>query len=144
MRTLRALWLRVNEPRAVSVAYFFIYATGTAAGLHATFVPPSSIQGEIGAGSMTALTVLLTVGCAIGSYAALPGIYWLERTAVTSIALAMSLYLGIVLVLQVQQPEGNRLLQAWVVFAVLVMQAVRWVRIRARPYRPREPFVVEA
>ncbi|MEV8029278.1 hypothetical protein [Cellulosimicrobium funkei] len=142
---LAALWAKVHEPRAVSVAYFVIYTSGALAGLYATFVPPSSIQGEIGAGTMTGLSVLLTIGCAIGAVAALPGIYWLERTAVLSIALAMLLYLAVVLVLQVQEPQGNRLLQAWVIFAVLLMQVpVRWVRIKARPYRPDEPFVVEA
>lgn len=145
MRSLLALWARIHEPRAVSIGYFAIYLAGFGAGLYATFVPPSSIQGEVGAGAMSALTVLLMTGCAIGAVAALPGIYWLERTAVLSIALAMLLYLAVVLVLQVQEPQGNRLLQAWVVFAVLLMQVpVRWVRIRARPYRPDERFVVEA
>ncbi|MBN0040256.1 hypothetical protein JN535_08775 [Cellulosimicrobium cellulans] len=144
MGILRDLWSKVHEPKAVSVAYFVIYASGVLAGLYATIVPPSSIEGEIGAAAMTVLSLLLTVGCAIGTAAALPGIYWLERTAVTSIALAMALYLGIVIALHVQSPDGNRLLQAWPIFAVLVMQLVRWVRIRRRPYRPEEPAVIEA
>src|SRR5690606_20588102 len=123
---------------------FAIYTAGVFVGVYSTISPPLSIEGEVGMGTMVALAVLLTVGCAVGAVAALPGIYWLERTAVLSISLAMALYLSIVLVLQVQEPEGNRLLQAWVVFTVLVMQAVRWVRIKARPYRPEEPSVIEA
>lgn len=141
---VRRLWRRVHEPKSVSVAHFVIYAAGVAVGVYATVVPPSSIEGEIGRAAMAALSLILTVGCAIGAVAALPGIYWLERTAVASIALAMALYLAIVIALHVQSPDGNRLLQAWPIFAVLVLQWNRWVRIKARPYRPEEPSVIEA
>lgn len=144
MNLLRTLWGKVREPRSVSVAHFIIYVAGAAAGVYATIVPPTSIEGEIGTLAMSALSLLLTFGCAIGAIAALPGIYWLERTAVTSIALAMALYLAIVVTLHAQNPDGNRLLQAWPIFAVLVMQWNRWVRIRRRPYRPQDPTAIEA
>lgn len=141
-RSLRALWLRVNEPRSVSVIYFLMYAIGVPAGLYATINPPNSLEGQIGSTAMTALTVLLTFGCALGAIAALPGIYWLERSAVTSIALAAVIYLVIVATLHVSQP-GNRLLQAWFVAFVLGMQAVRWVRVRERPYRPAAEHAID-
>lgn len=132
---LRALWARIREPRVISVAYFVMYTSGVAAGVYATISPPSSIEGQIGSNAMAALTVLLTFGCALGSVAALPGIYWLERTAVLSIALSAFIYLAILATLQAQQP-GNRMLQAWFVTFVLGMQLVRWVRVSERPYRP--------
>jgi hypothetical protein len=135
VRALRRVWQKVNEPRVISVAYFAMYASGIVAGVYATISPPSSIEGQIGSNAMTALTVLLTFGCALGTIAALPGIYWLERSAVLSIALAAFIYLAILATLQLQQP-GNRLLQAWFVWFVLGMQLVRWVRVRERPYRP--------
>ncbi|MGW9541981.1 hypothetical protein ACWHA6_36460 [Streptomyces anthocyanicus] len=135
LRALRRAWARVSEPRVISVVYFLMYAAGVAAGVYATISPPSSIEGQIGSNAMTALTVLLTFGCALGAVAALPGIYWLERTAVLSIALAAFIYLTILATLQVQQP-GNRMLQAWFVAFVLGMQVVRWARVSERPYRP--------
>lgn len=133
--SMRRVWQKVREPRVISVAYFAMYASGVAAGVYATISPPASIEGQIGSSAMAALTVLLTFGCALGSVAALPGIYWLERSAVLSIALAAFIYLAILATLQVQQP-GNRMLQAWFVAFVLGMQLVRWVRVRERPYRP--------
>lgn len=135
VRALRRVWQKINEPRVISVAYFVMYALGACAGVYATISPPSSIEGQIGSTAMTALTVLLAFGCALGTIAALPGIYWLERSAVTSISLAATIYLVILMTLHAQQP-GNRLLQAWFVLFVLGMQLVRWVRVRERPYRP--------
>lgn len=132
---LHALWAKVQEPRVISVVYFVMYAAGVGAGVYATMRPPTSLEGQVGAAAMTALTVLLTFGCTLGTIAALPGIYWLERSAVLSIALAATIYLAILTTLQVQQP-GNRTLQGWFVLFVLGMQAVRWVRVRERPYRP--------
>ncbi|MFJ2518643.1 hypothetical protein ACIOWF_06695 [Cellulosimicrobium cellulans] len=135
LRRVAALWAKVHEPRVISAAYFVMYAAGIGAGVYATINPPTSIEGQIGSTAMTALTVLVTFGCILGTIAALPGIYWLERSAVTSIALAAGIYLFILATLQLQQP-GNRMLQAWFVFFVLGMQLVRWVRVRERPYRP--------
>jgi hypothetical protein len=140
---LRATWAKVHEPRVISIAYFVMYTAGACAGVYATITPPTSIEGQIGSTAMTALTVLLAFGCTLGAIAALPGIYWLERSAVTSIALAAAIYLAILATLQAQQP-GNRMLQAWFVLFVLGMQAVRWVRVRERPYRPAAPTAADA
>jgi len=139
---LRVLWAKVHEPRVISVVYFVMYTAGAGAGVYATIAPPSSIEGQIGSTAMTALTVLLAFGCTLGAIAALPGIYWLERSAVTSIALAAAIYLAILGTLHTQQP-GNRLLQAWFVLFVLGMQAVRWARVRERPYRPASSTVAD-
>jgi 4-amino-4-deoxy-L-arabinose transferase-like glycosyltransferase len=139
---LSALWARIHEPRAVSIIYFVMYTLGALAGLYSTANPPSSLEGQFGTMAMAALTALLTFGCTLGAVAALPGIYWLERSAVLSVALAALIYLSIVLVLHTQN-DGNRLLQGWFVLFVLGMQGVRWVRVSARPYRPDEPTVAE-
>ena len=84
---------------------------------------------------MVALAAVLAFGGTVGAIAALPGWYWLERSAVLAVSLAAGLYLALVLVLHFTT-EGNRLLQAAFVLAVLLHQPVRWVRIRTRPYRP--------
>lgn len=138
---LRA-WRRINEPRTISVLYFVSYLVFTAAGVNALVTPPNSIQGEIGATAMTMLASLLVVGGVIGSIAALPGMYWLERFAVGAVASSALIYLLIIVTLHFTS-TGNRLLQAAFVSSVLLHQGVRWVRIRERPYRPEAATAAE-
>lgn len=135
---VRALWLRVNEPRIISVLYFAQYLVLTGVGVYALVSPPTSIEGRIGTTAMISLAALLVVGGIIGAVAALPGKYWLERLAVVAVALSSVIYLAVILALQVVASTGNRLLQAGFVLAVLLHQGVRWVRIKDRPYRPSD------
>lgn len=128
-------WQRIHEPRVIAVLYFAAYAGLLLAGTYALINPPSSVEGEVGTFAMYLLAGLLTFGASVGVAAVLPGIYWLERTAVLSIALASGLYLLIVITLHIQG-TGNRLLQAGFIGFVLLMQGVRWERIRIRPYEP--------
>ena len=135
MKLFWRLWDRVHQPRVISVLYFLIYLCLLGGGIAALLHPPTSIEGEIGAASMYMLAGLLTFGGLIGALASLPGIWWLERTAVLSVGLATVLYGGIVATLHWTE-SGNRLLQLSFVLAVGLMQAVRWHRIRERPYDP--------
>lgn len=134
---LRRAWQRVNEPRVISVLYFLQYVVMAGVGVYALLEPPTSVEGRIGGTAMTLLATLLTVGGLIGSIAALPGKYWLERLAVGAVALSSVIYLGIVVWLHVST-GGNRTLQAAFVATVLFHQGVRWVRIKDRPYRPAD------
>lgn len=141
---IRAIWSRIHEPRVVAVLLFTQYTILAAAGTYALVEPPNSIEGEIGSLAMYMLAALLTLGGLIGSVAVLPGIYWLERFAVGSVFWAALIYLVIILVLHVQAPVGNRLLQAGIVAYVVLQQPIRWTRIRERPYRPEDPTVAQA
>ncbi len=129
------LWLRVQEPRSVSVVYWLIYVILGAGGLYALVEPPSSLEGEIGIVAMSMLASLLVIGGTVGAIAALPGWYWMERFAVGAVASSAAIYLVIVVILHFQQPTGNRLLQAAFVASLMLTQWPRWVRVRARPYR---------
>lgn len=131
-------WLRITEPRVIAVALFFQYLAFAMTGVHAIFSPPTSIEGEVGANAMAMLSGLLVFGGTIGAIAALPGVWWLERSAVLSIGLSASLYLTIIVYLHFHE-SGNRLLQAAFIASVLSHQVVRWVRIRDRSYRPEAP-----
>lgn len=133
--TARALWLRINEPRSVSVMYFLAYLVLLCMGAYALVNPPTSIEGPIGTFAMNMLAGTLTFGASVGVVSVLPGIWWLERTAVLSISLSSTLYLIIIIALHTQG-TGNRLLQAGFVCFVLIMQGVRWVRVAKRPYDP--------
>lgn len=140
-RFVTGLIRRINEPRVVSVLYFFMYLGLLVGGIAALVRPPTSIEGQIGTIAMVALAVLLTFGSFVGALAVLPGTWWLERTAVLSIGLAAFLYLLIVVTLHFTS-AGNRLLQAGFVLFVLGAQGVRWARIARRPYDPERPVAL--
>lgn len=131
-------WLRITEPRIIAVVLFTQYVLFALAGTYAIFEPPTSIETELGVNAMAMLAGLLIFGGTIGAIAALPGTWWLERSAVLSIGLSSALYLATIAYLQATQP-GNRTLQAAFVSSVLLHQVVRWVRIRDRSYRPEAP-----
>lgn len=135
MNLLHRLWDRVHKPRPISVLYFLIYLITLGGGVAALVKPPTSIEGQVGTTSMIVLAGILAFGGLIGSIAALPGIWWLERTAVLSIALSATIYAVILGTLHFHE-SGNRLLQLTFVVSVLLMQGVRWHRISERPYDP--------
>lgn len=131
----RAVWFKIREPRVISVLYFFIYFVLFLGGTAALNDPPSTIAGEVGMVAMNLLSTILAFGGALGMVAALPGIWWLERIAVLSVSLSAAIYGYIILSLHVSTP-GNRLLQISFIAVTLLMQGVRWHRIKERPYDP--------
>lgn len=128
-------WLKVHQPRVISVLYFAIYAVAAAGGVTALTSPPRSIEGVVGEVAMTTLALLLILGGTLGAPSALLGAWWLERLAVVSIAFSVGIYGLIVTILEIQE-SGNRKLQLSIILIVLLMQGVRWHRIRHRPYDP--------
>lgn len=137
--TLYRIWLKVREPRVISVTYFLIYTVLFTAAVSALLDPPKSVEGHIGAVAMTMLAAMLAFGGLVGAPSALVGIWWLERTAVFAIAMSALIYGSIVATLHISG-TGNRLLQLGFVVTVLLMQIVRWHRIRQRPYDPDRYF----
>lgn len=135
MRALKNLWGKIQEPKVITVVYFIMYVLLTVGGVAALVDPPTSIQGEVGQASMILLAGLLAFGGGVGAFAVLPGVWWLERTAVLSIGLSLVLYGFIVIALHFTS-SGNRVLQFTVIGALGLLQIVRWHRIRVRPYDP--------
>lgn len=122
------LWLRVNEPRTVSVLVFFQYVALLVGGV-SLFKHSNP--------TVSLLAAILAGGGLVGAFAALPGVYWLERFAVGMVSLAVGLFLVVLFT----YPIPPRSLEFWSLqvcmsVAVLIQQAIRWVRIRTRPYRP--------
>lgn len=135
MNIFKRAWNRIHQPRPISVMYFLIYLITLGGGVAALIKPPTSIEGQVGTSAMIVLAGILAFGGLVGSIAALPGIWWLERTAVMSIALSATIYAIILTTLHFRE-SGNRLLQLTFVLSVLLMQAVRWHRVSQRPYDP--------
>ena len=132
---VRAAWLKVHQPRVIAITYTAAYTVLTYAGVTALIDPPTSLEGAVGALSMGTLAALLVLGGALGAPSALLGLWWLERVAVIAVSISAGIYGGIILTLHMIG-TGNRQLQLGFVLFVLLMQLIRWHRIRERPYDP--------
>lgn len=145
MTRLRALWSKVNEPRVIAASHALVYFALFSAGLYALVNPPGTVDHAIGPVAMNLLAGILTLGGLIGVPTALYGSWWLERTAVGLVALALSLYLIVVLWMQYDSTSGNRLLQAAAIFGLIVLHfPVRWHRVKQRPWDPDRPRVTDS
>lgn len=133
---VRALWLRVQEPRVATVLQWVIYLATLAAGVSALLAPPASIEGTLGATLTTLWAAFLIGGGALGAVATLPGIWWLERAAVLAAVTGLGIYGVVVVTLHVQSPAGNRGPQAAVILIAALFFATRWSRIRRYAYDP--------
>ena len=135
LQLLRRLWLRVNEPRIVSVLRFLMYVVLLIGGTSVIFSPPTTMENALGQGAVTGLAVLLCFGSTLGAVSALPGVWFIERLGLVAISSALAIYGGVVFQLHLLGP-GNRLLHLTIIIALILSQAVRWVRIKDRPYDP--------
>lgn len=138
MNALKRFWLRVHQPRVIAVTYAVLYSVLAWGGIMALIDPPSTIKGSLGEAAMVILAALLVLGGVTGAPSALIGAWWLERIAVMSVAFSAGLYGAVIFVRQLTE-SGNRQLQLAFVLTVLLMQLIRWHRIRLRPYDPSRP-----
>ena len=86
---LLRLWLRIQEPRKQSVAYFFIYALTTTLGAAILADPPRSLQGTIGQVLVMVWAAMLVLGGGTGLLTVLQGWWWLERAGTVLCGFAM-------------------------------------------------------
>ena len=135
MGTVRDLYLRVQEPRVLTVLQCLIYLATLGIGISAFGSPPSSIQGALGVTLTMMWAVSLILGGALGAVAVLPGIWWLERVAVLACVTGALMYASVVLHLHLSE-TGNRLPQLGFVVVTLIAFAQRWSQIRRYAYDP--------
>ncbi|MBT8162787.1 MULTISPECIES: hypothetical protein [Arthrobacter] len=134
---LMNLWLKVQEPRALSAIYFFAYQVVAVAGAAVIIDPPHSIQSGIGAVLMFSWAGLLVFGGILGALTTLPGIWWLERAAALACMFAIVIYGVVVISLPLTQVSVRVLSICFVIFAILAF-AVRLVKIRHSAYDPEQ------
>lgn len=134
---LHQLWLKVQEPRALSVIYFFAYLAIGLLGLFVATDPPRTVQSSLGQGLMIWWGVLLVFGGALGSVSVLPGIWWMERAATLCCMTAIAVYGGALVSLPVTQMSLRMASLCFVVFSILAF-AARLVKIRHYAYDPEK------
>lgn len=129
------LWLRIQEPRIVSIVQTMVYALCFIGGLVTIIDPPTSIKGAFGYGATLAWGLFALVGGAMGMYAAPTGRWLVEKPAIIACGTAIVLYAGILLTLQFVE-AGNRLPQLVFVLIGLLHFVARYWRIKPYSYEP--------
>lgn len=129
------VWLRIQEPRLITILQTLIYGLCAWAGIATVLAPPSSIEGQFG------LTVTLVwgwfaiIGGVAGALACPFGKWLIEKPAIILCATATMIYAGIILTLHIQE-SGNRLPQLCFVVMTLLYLVSRYARIRPFSYQP--------
>lgn len=129
------IWLRVQEPRLITVLQTLIYLLCAGAGWSTITNPPSSVEGQLGA-SLTMLWGLFAlIGGVSGALSCPPGKWLIEKPAILLCGTAILMYAGIIITLHLSSP-GNRLPQLFFVLISLVSFAIRYARIKPYSYQP--------
>ncbi|MDQ0854771.1 lysylphosphatidylglycerol synthetase-like protein (DUF2156 family) [Arthrobacter sp. V4I6] len=134
---LHRLWLRVQEPRALSVIYFFAYVAVTVVGLAVAADPPRSVQGTIGHTLMIVWSLLLLVGGVVGAGSVLQGAWWLERVGAIACGFAMLIYGVAITGLPATQISLRIATLSFIIFAALAF-AARLVKVSRYAYDPEK------
>lgn len=130
-----ALWLRIQEPRIVSIVQTLIYALCFTGGLVTIIDPPRSIAGAFGSGVTFAWGMFAVIGGLMGMYSAPTGKWLIEKPAIIACATAFFLYAGLIISLQFTE-AGNRVPQITFVLIGLLHFVNRYWRIKPYSYEP--------
>jgi hypothetical protein len=134
---LHRLWLRIQEPRKQSVAYFFIYALTTTLGAAILLDPPRSLQGTIGQVLVMTWAAMLVLGGGTGLLTVLPGWWWLERAGTALCGFAM-LVCGVAIGALPVTQLSMRLVTICLMMLGLMLFVVRLLKTSQYSYDPEK------
>lgn len=129
------LWLRIQEPRALSVIYFFGYLLIFGLGLAVALDPPRSLQGTLGHTMVVYWGGMLVVGGAIGVGTVLQGAWLFERAGAWLCMFALAIYGVAMSTMPVSQLSLRVATLCFVMFSILAF-AARLVHTRRYAYDP--------
>jgi hypothetical protein len=113
--------------------YFFIYAGLAISGMGVFYKPPAAIVNLLG-GMALVITfgLFIVVGALIALVAVLPGIWWLERAGLVSLAFGIAMYTVTLLFL------GASFIVTILPIVIILICALRWLDIKEYLLAPRE------
>lgn len=129
-------WMRVPEPRDISLIFTAVYVLAFTGGVIAFVAPPQSITGVAGPILLGTIGAFLLLGSVIGMIAGARENWKLERIGVWFMGGAIFVYGVQVAILQAITP-GMRWLQLVVVTIALLIFVLRYRLVRIYTYRPR-------
>lgn len=130
-----AVWLRLQEPRAITLMQTIIYGVIFYAGVTTVINPPAAVEGQFGLTITLVWAWIATVGGLAGALACPFGKWLIEKPAIILCATASAMYAGIVLTLHIQDLDNGMPQVCFVIIALLYF-ASRYARIRPFSYQP--------
>ena len=126
------LFMMIAEPRVRRLLYFGIYLGLSFLGTSVFFRPPRQIENEFGLALVYFFGGLIVVGAILAFVAVLPGIWWLERSGLYSMAGGIAMYAGMLVVL------GATFTVTILPTIFILVFALRWLDIKEFLLAPRE------
>ena len=129
-------WLRIPEPRIVSMITGFGYLILVLTGLATLLLPPQTYIGATGPLLMTLVGWFLVGGGAVGLLGGMRDFWHLERVGIAAMIVGVGAYSFIIWVLHATT-EGSRLTQEGMIGAALVFLFLRLALIWRYDFKPR-------
>ena len=123
-----AIWLRIQEPRIITILQAVVYTCAALGGILALSSPPPTIAQTAGQGLTFYWAVLLILGGVLGAITALPGWWLLERAAVLACSGALLIY-GVNLMFRSGEYNTNLLSSMFLILVGVLHFVIRGFRI---------------
>lgn len=128
--TLLRWFLKIEEPRVQRLLFLVFYLVVILIGLAALFDEDGSLYQTGGPALIISLGGFFLVGGVCGTIAILPGIWWLERVGLVSLAFGLAARAILITILGVS-PVG-----ALIFISEVVLLAIRFLQIRKADLAP--------
>lgn len=130
---VHAIFMKIAEPRSIRIMQFGVYICMIFAGMGVLTEPPESFLLVIHLAMVYVLGSFLTLGSILGAIAVLPGVWWLERAGLISMATGLGMYVIVVLSL------GATGIGVSVCIAFVLTFGQRWMEIQGAQLAPKDP-----
>ena len=128
-----SLFMQIPEPRIIRIMQFGVYVSMSVSGFGMLNRPPNSFESVVGLPLVYVFASFITLGAVLGAVAVLPGIWWLERTAIIALCTGLAMYI-VILIPVALSPVGT-----FVSIALILTFLQRWSEIKGAQLAPKEP-----
>jgi len=125
------LFFKIKEPRTIRLVQLIIYACMVGAGHYIVSVLPDLYTDVLGTTLVYFFGAAILLGGVLGAIAVLPGIWWLERTAI------IALWTGLGVFVVVQVALGISIVGLLIAVALAASFVQRWSDITEYDLAPR-------
>lgn len=133
------LWRSIQEPRKVTISWWWAYLMLACFIGIAVFRPPGTISAVVGDGLILVAAVMISLGGAIAVFVALQGLWGIERICLAAIMTGIAIYLAAQFEAQ-HSTEGDRWFVIGMTSWALASAFARFMKITGKNFDPDKDF----